>query len=424
MSKLIELRQLKAEAIKKLREMLDKADAEKRDLTDEETKEYGTIDTSLADFDRKIEREEKLEHLEEETKTVTRKMYHPKAPAFIRGVDDDTEFRSFGEFVHSVVYNPRDTRLKGLETEMRADDQKMADGPSGGFMIPEKFRGEKIFEMPANQAIFRPRAMVMGGTEEGTQVYPMFDQTGSRNPTGGVAITWHGEGGTLTQTDMKFREFKMTPHELGAYVIVTEKLLRNWAAMETWIRGQFIKAIVGEEENKFLNGQGVNTPKGILQQDGKIEISRGTTGAILWADIKNVDGRVSENMGVYCASPSIKPQLMSLKDDSSAMIWHPSARVGEPDSLMGRELVWSERMPSLGQTGDLCLLNLNYYMIQDGMAAPAIAKSEHVYFTSNKIVIRVGWSVDGNSWVKEPRLLEGNTASTYTISPFVILKSS
>lgn len=421
---LVELRQQKADSVKRMSDILDAADKDKRNLTDAEETEYSNLEKSLDEFDKKIERKEKLAKIEADMKEVINPLYRGKAPAVVGQAEPDDEFRSFGEFVNSVVYNTRDKRLKGLETEMRADDQKMSDGPSGGYMIPDKFMGEKIFEMPANQAIFRPRAMVVPGNGEGTVVYPMIDQKGARNPTGGVAVTWHGEGATLTQTDMKLREFKMTPHELGAYVVVTEKLLRNWGAMETWIRSQFTNAIVSAEETKFFNGNGVGCPLGILSQAGKVEISRGTTGTILYADIANMDGRVLENTGVYTASPSIKPTLMSMVDASSHLIWQPSAREGNPDTLLGRPLVWSERVPSLGNTGDLCLLNLGYYMIQDGMAAPAIAKSEHVYFTSNKIVIRVGWSVDGNSWVQEPRILEGATSSTFTMSPFVILKSS
>ena len=58
------------------------------------------------------------------------------------------------------------------------------------------------------------------------------------------------------------------------------------------------------------------------------------------------------------------------------------------------------------------------YLIKDG-SGPFVSASEHVYFTSNKTVIKIFTNVDGKSWLNEPIPLEGSTANT--VSPFVVL---
>ena len=45
--------------------------------------------------------------------------------------------------------------------------------------------------------------------------------------------------------------------------------------------------------------------------------------------------------------------------------------------------------------------------------------SEHVYFTSNRSVLKVFWNVDGQPWLDGPIPLEGSTANT--VSPFSVL---
>jgi HK97 family phage major capsid protein len=107
-----------------------------------------------------------------------------------------------------------------------------------------------------------------------------------------------------------------------------------------------------------------------------------------------------------------------MKDDSSALIWQPNAREGDPNRILGIPFVINNRNPVLGSQGDLALLDLNYYLIKEG-SGPYVAASEHVYFTSNKTVIKAFTNIDGQSWLSTTLPLEGSTANV--VSPFVVL---
>ena len=88
--------------------------------------------------------------------------------------------------------------------------------------------------------------------------------------------------------------------------------------------------------------------------------------------------------------------------------------------MMGLPVYIYDRLPSLGNKGDLMLLNLNpYFYIKDG-SGPFFAASEHVYFTKNRTVFKIFHNLDAQPAVTEKFPLEGD--SSQTVSPFVILE--
>jgi HK97 family phage major capsid protein len=88
-----------------------------------------------------------------------------------------------------------------------------------------------------------------------------------------------------------------------------------------------------------------------------------------------------------------------------------------PASLFGLPIVFTGKTPVLGSTGDLMLIDFSYYLIKEG-SGPYIASSEHVYFTTNRTVVKCFTMIDGQPWVKTPLTLEDGST---TVSPYVVL---
>jgi HK97 family phage major capsid protein len=112
-------------------------------------------------------------------------------------------------------------------------------------------------------------------------------------------------------------------------------------------------------------------------------------------------------------------------DAGNHAIWTGSAIAGlqgaagpVPSSLLGLPVLWGERLPALGTSGDINLVDLQYYLVKDG-SGPYAAISTELLFLSNRTVFRIVWNVDGRPWLTEPIGLEGST--TNTVSPFVKL---
>jgi HK97 family phage major capsid protein len=115
--------------------------------------------------------------------------------------------------------------------------------------------------------------------------------------------------------------------------------------------------------------------------------------------------------------------MMQMKDfeasesDAPNLVFQPDARTGVLGTLLGLPLVYTDLLPALGGKGDLMLANFQYYLIKDGYGVE-IAASEHVYFTTNRTVIKAFWNVDGKPWLTAPITLRDKVTK---VSPFVIL---
>jgi HK97 family phage major capsid protein len=112
-----------------------------------------------------------------------------------------------------------------------------------------------------------------------------------------------------------------------------------------------------------------------------------------------------------------------MADAGNHRIWVPNATgiAGTPPgTIYGIPVILSERSVALGTRGDLVLADLSYYLVKPG-SGPFVATSPHVYFTTNRTVIKIFWLVDGQPWLAEPIQLEGAAVGN-TISPFVVLQ--
>ncbi len=413
--KIAELRAKFEAALEKMKAMLTKAEEEKRDMTAEEEAEYAVLDASTDKIDRDIKRLEKLDAAE--ARAVDGQLHIPN----FKKRTVPSEWRSFGEFLYAVRFNHNDPRLQDCEyKEWEERDLTMGTGTQGGFAVPTQFRPELLSVTP-QQAIFRPRATVIpaGDPPDAKISMPALDQTAQQNCYGGVIMYKVGEGGVLTESNIRIKEVSLEPFELGGYIQVTDKLLRNWSAASPLIEAQLRKAMIGYEDTQFYSGNGVAGPTGIINSPCRIDVARATANAIAIADVRNMFARAKMGGSFFwVASQTILPQLMQLQGGNSENIYIFDAAKPIPNSLVGLPLMFADRSVALGTRGDLILVDASYYLIKDG-SGPFVAASEHVAFLNGITTIKITWNVDGKAWLTAPLPLEG--ATTNTVSPFVVL---
>jgi len=330
-------------------------------------------------------------------------------------------FDSLGEWLHTCRFKPNDERLAFFE---KTDDglqasQRMDDGASGGFAVPVQFRPQ-LLSVKASPAIMRPRAMVLpaGDVPDASLTIPALDQSQATNMYGGVTLQWIGEGALKPETNAKIRQVTLQPQEVAGVIKVTDKLLRNWQSAGSFLAGQLRAAIAGAEDMAFLVGDGVAKPLGVLNSPSRIQVNRTTPGSVEYADILAMDETLF-GLGadaIWVCSKRMKSLLRQIKNPAGYYIWQEDAAVGAPPTLLGHPVMYSDRVPTLGNRGDLMLFDPNGYVIKDG-SGPFVAFSEHVHFTTNETLIKVFWNVDGQSWTKDPIKTENGDIESH----FVIL---
>lgn len=400
MKNIIEMRRKRAELLAQARTLADAENPSAEDL--------GKIQEMLAEADRsgaEIEVEERLQRTEIEADAAARGQEDPPP-----NPEQTHEFRSLGEFIQTVRFSPGDSRL------VEAREMAMSDGASGGYLVPPAY-STQLLEVDTQAAIFRPRATVIpaGDLPDQGMTLPAVDYREGRY--GGVEVAWIAEGVQKAETDAKLYEIKVEPKEVAAHVTLSDKLLRNAPAASALIEKLLRGAILASEDQAFYNGNGVGRPMGFLNHASALPVNRAVASQIAYTDVVSMLAAVKFGGPLaWIASQSIIPQLANMHDAGNHIIWQPSAREGMPSTLFGYPILWNERSAGLGSKGDLCLVDLSYYIVKDGFGI-AVSASEHVYFRENKTVVKAFWNVDGQPWTVAPITLENGEE----VSPFVVL---
>ncbi|WAP67221.1 phage major capsid protein [Jiella pelagia] len=418
------LRSKRTGLVGEMQAMIEAAEAEDRDLSEDETAAFDAKKAEKEAIDKRLERAESLAasaaDLNLTVPAASRQGRIERAPA----PEARREFESFGEFLSAVRFNPNDQRLNfvqnaGADGENFSAEMRMDNDTSGGFMVPPQLRST-ILQVQPEASLVRPRAQVIeaGSPPDAPVTIPALDQDGTapQNMYGGVEVKWIGEGEEKPETDANLKAIELTPHEVAGLVTVTDKLLRNWQAAGSFIEGLLRGAVTAAEDDTFIRGSGSQKPLGAINAGATYYVNRALANKISYLDLLGMVSHLMMRGGspVWSMPQSALTQIATMQDPSGQYIWKPNAVDGFAGTLLGYPLRWHNRMPALGSKGDVILADWSHYLIKDG-SGPFVAASEHVKFTSNKTVIKIFWNVDGQPWLKAPIKEENG----YEVSPFV-----
>jgi len=422
------LRQRTREREKSLRAILDKAQAESRELNEGESAEYETHLKALASIDTQLEREEKL--AERERKTTPSRDNEPQ----IAGDPQRQGFPSFGEFLQAVV---KVSRSEGRTVDPRLGMQAVATGlaetaPSeGGFLVQKDFSAELIKLIhETGQVVSKCRRIPIGPNSNGVKINAI-DETSRQDGYrwGGVLAYWVNEADTLTQSKPKFRQIELQLEKLIALCYSTDELLQDAAALEAVIGQAFAEEMVFKVEDSIIQGTGSGQPLGILNSPATLQITHdsGDSGATIGTnDVLNMWNRMySPNRmnAVWFINQDVEAHLYPLTLGSPSLaqiLLYTPPKAGEKNGwLLGRPVIPIEHCATLGTPGDIILADMTQYLIID-KGAPRQDFSIHVRFLNDEGVFRFVYRVDGQPAWRIP-LTPKNGSNT--LSPFLTLSS-
>lgn len=328
-------------------------------------------------------------------------------------------FSSFGDFIKSVVN--KDEKL----IEYREKVLSMGSDPEGGYLVPEEFKDE-LLRVASEDGIVRSGATVLpaSGEHPDTAVnIPVLNQAGASEKDffSGVWFTWSEEGADKTNKEISIDSVKLEPHEYNAYAVLTDKLIRNASAIETYVKQVYSRAQIAFEDYYFLRGTGVGQPLGIINSPAYYTVTRNTAVTVVWADIQGIMSHILPGCNpIWIISRTLLGAVMGMADAAGNSIFiQGDATKNIPDRLCGYPIRWTFRVPSAGTRGDISLVDRAYYLIKDGFG-PAFDFSKHVYFLKNKSVLKMFGNVDGQPWLNGTITAEDGTTE---VSPFVGLST-
>lgn len=356
----------------------------------------------------------------------TNKYYNAKAP----GAGIDKHFSDSAEFFQAIWHHvdtlPDGPALRAKRTEaQKVQNSYGSQVPAdGGFLIPEQLRSE-ILSVSLETAIVRPRARVIPMDTLRVPI-PMIDSSSNASSVfGGIVAYWTEEGATLTESQAKFGRVVLEAKKLTAYAEIPNELLADAPAFRSFFGQLYPEAVAWYEDDAFINGTGVGMPLGFRQSGAKVTVTQaGGTPNIVFTDIAAMYARMlpsSLKRAVWIAHPSAFPALAAMEISAgSPATWINNLRDDAPMTLLGRPVIFTEKVPATGSAGQLSFVDLGFYLIGDRQTMQA-ASSEHYKFQNDVTSFRIVERVDGRPWLQSA-ITPKNGSDTLT--PFVELGAS
>lgn len=297
----------------------------------------------------------------------------------------------------------------------------------GGLLVPETVRSD-IMSLALETGLVRPRATVIPMSNPKTYI-PMVDETSHASSVfGGVVAYWEDEGDSHSDTEAKFGQAVLDVKKLAASASVRNELISDAPAFMAFLSRILPAAWSWYEDDAFINGNGVKQPLGFLNAPPMIDVSGEVgqdTDTIVWENCVAMYARMlpqSLDRGVWITSPAAFPELATMAmsvGTGGAPIWINDGTQTPRMTILGRPVIVTEKIPTLGATGgkDLLFVDMSFYLIGD-LQAMTVSSSPHVKFTSDQTVYKVVGRVDGRPWLKNA-ITPANGGDT--LSPYVAL---
>ena len=325
---------------------------------------------------------------------------------------DNGGFKNFNEFLAVLSSGRYDTRLiqNTASTTVPSD---------GGFSCPEEFAAW-LLDTSLESEIVRPRATVWPMKADTLRVPGWDAATHSSSLFGGLTGTWLAELGTSTEVFAKMRQIQLSAKKLACYTAASNELVADGVDYERQIQAALIKTIGWYLDYAFIQGTGAGQPQGLINNPALITVSKESgqqASTIVFENCVKMYARLAPQcMGkaVWLASQTTVPQLLTMSlsvGTGGAPIQPAVLQEGGKFSLLGKEVIFSEKIPALGSLGQLMLVDLSQYTI--GMRKEvSLDKSIHVGWSTDTASYRAIVRADGmGSWDKAITPKSGDSLS-------------
>jgi HK97 family phage major capsid protein len=353
------------------------------------------------------------------------KFYNKKAP----GAALDNKFADWETYMAATWAGHDTTESLAARSELKKLTNAFGSAipADGGFLIPETLRAE-LLRVALETAVVRSRARVVP-METLSVPYPMLDSTSNASSVyGGITGYWTEESGSLTESAPKFGRIELVAKKLTLYSEIPNELFTDSViSLVQFLSESFPEAISWFEDVAFTSGNGVGQPTGYLNADAAVSVaaeSGQTTGTIVWENLVNMYARMlpaSMNRAVWVANGDTFPHLATMAlsvgtGGSAVWIGEGQGEGAPPVRILGRPVVFTEKVSTLGTAGDINLVDFGYYLIGDRQAMQSSTSTEFK-FGNDKTAFRVIERVDGTPWIKSA--ITPKSGSANTLSPFV-----
>ena len=323
-----ELKQLRAKAVKEMREILEISNGEGRALTPAETESYDRIEADVDGFTSTIDRRDKQVKMESSIKETISEARSTSKSMTKQDRAGSEEYRdAFNKYMrygsNSLVGEEARTLTEGTDSE-------------GGYLTETEL-SRVLVETIADANIMRQLSTVISTTSD--RNISVVDTVG--------AAEWVQESGSTSPVDTVFSQVSLGAYKVATLMLVSEELLQDSVFNLTQFIGSIFGRRMGElEEEAMIKGSGSGQPTGAVNGAGTghtlATINTWTADDLL--DFQYSLKRQYRRNGAFIFNDASIKDIRKLQDANDHWIWQPSMKEGEPDRLLGNPIYSSYDM--------------------------------------------------------------------------------
>jgi HK97 family phage major capsid protein len=390
------------------------ADEDERELSDDELATIDANTASIAKFDKQIEARKALEPVATGRKTAPEAVAkgERKVPAAAR----DTArhgFHNMGEFAKSVrAHASGSVELESVRklTNAATTYGNEGSGADGGFLVPPEF-ASMIWKKVEGEENLMSRCTEL--TPSGNSMTLPKDETTPWG-TSGIQAYWESEAATASQTKAVFESSTLRLYKLMALAPVTDELLEDSSGFESWIAAKVPSIIAHKINTAIVSGTGAGQPLGILNSASLVSVAKETSqpaDTVWFANINKMWSRMYapwRRNAVWLINQDIEPSLHGMAfqaTGASSMLPGTSAvpaylpmnglSSSPYATLMGRPVVPVSAAKTVGDQGDIILVDLKQYWVLRKAAGLRTDTSMHLYFDQAVTAFRFIFRING-----------------------------
>lgn len=423
-TKILEMRQERAKLIADSRALLEKAEGEKRDLSQEEQTNWDTMMNDADALRGQVERMERQMSTEADLGDAVHRGQRPGMEG--SGAGAAIEFRSRGlQGMGSTNAGWRESRewrnllrttspeygvgfrnfLRGepIGQEVRALQADL--DTAGGYLMAPMQMVDQLIKAIDDMVFMRQGATVFSVPNADSLGVPTLENDPSDS-------TWTTELSTGDEdSDMSFGRRELKPHPLAKRIKISRKLLMKVPNSEQLVMSRLAYKFGITQEKAFLTGSGAGQPLGIFtaHADGvptSRDVSTGnTTTAVTFDGLIEAKFFLKQQywaLARWMAHRDFYKQVAKLKDGDGQYLWRESARIGEPDRLLGLPTAMSEYSPNTFTTGQYvaALFDPSQYWVVDSFQLE-MQRLVELYAETNQIGLIGRLDTDGQPVLPE-----------------------
>jgi len=313
---------------------------------------------------------------------------------------------------------------RGLMGAAGSDEQGGYSDPYGGYAVPTS-RAPGLLQVGFEGDPTAGRTQAVPMASPSVEIMARTDKDHTTSVVGGFTVTRRPETVAFTSSRAALEMVTLKATSLVGLAFATEEILTDspmsFAAI---IASGFRTQMPAHLLNEKIRGVGGSEFLGVLNSGAKIEVAKESGQAADTIVANNVIKMAARSWGfdqaVWLANHDCRPQLAVLNipiGTSGVLLYQPSRGEGFPDMLWGRPVFYTEYASTIGDVGDLMLVNWSQYL--EGTYQPLqSAESVHVRFENHERAFKFWLRNAGAPWWRSA-LTPAKSAAT--LSPIVTL---